>query len=294
MREVVKRNLSAWLFMAPYLLVFGFFMVQPILRGLGISFFRAGLGSVGNFVGIKNYTRALSDRNFWLTLGNTLLFVVVSTQVITAVGFSMAMIVNSKLRGQTFFRVIYFAPYVLSMAVVTGLWKFIFQPYLGLISNVTGIELFWLNTRWLSWIAILVTTTWWTVGFNMVLCLAGLQDIPEEILEAARIDGASRTQILFRIIIPIMGGVLVMVCMLQAIQSFKLFGQPYLMTLGGPGNHTKTIVHYIYQTGFLERNMGLSSAMSILFLLIVLFFTFMQNRLLSGIDYSSQKQGKNK
>ena len=281
MKESIKRNLTAWLFMAPYLVFFGFFMAQPILRGLGLSFFKAGLGTVGNFVGISNYKRVFGDVNFWHTLGNTLMFVVVSTQVITLVGFTMAMLVNAKLRGRTLFRLIYFAPYVLSMSVVTGLWRFIFQPYLGLFSIISGVELFWLSTRWLSWIAILVTTTWWTVGFNMILCLAGLQDIPEEIYEAARIDGASRKQILFRITIPMMSGVMVMVFMLQAIQSFKLFGQPYLLTLGGPGNHTKTIVHYIYQTGFLERNMGLSSAMSIMFLIVVLLFTLLQNRLLS-------------
>lgn len=282
MKESVKRNIVAWLFMLPYLLFFAAFMAYPIIRGFGLSFFKVSLGKQGVFVGLDNYIKIFGDKNFWQTLGNTLFFVLISTPVITAFGFIMAMLVNSKLRGTTFVRSVYFAPYVLSMSVVTGLWIFIFQPYLGLISTVTGNEMFWLTTKGLAWIAILATTIWWTIGFNMILCLAGLQDIPEEIYEAARIDGASGGQILFRITIPMMRGVLVMVIMLQAIQSFKLFGQPYLMTGGGPANHTKTIVHYIYQTGFVERNMGVSTAMSFIFFIVVLLFTFVQNKLLSS------------
>lgn len=281
MKENVKRNLMAWVFMAPYLVFFLAFLAFPIVRGLGLSFFRVSLGRPGTFIGIDNYIRVLTDFNFWHSLYNTLLFVVVSTPVITIVGFTMAMIVNSKLKGTTLIRSAFFAPYVLSMAVVTGLWIFIFQPYLGLISVITGVEMFWLSTRWLSWLAILITTTWWTVGFNMILCLAGLQDIPEEVYEAARIDGATRTQLLFSITLPMMRGVITMVFMLQAIQSFKLFGQTWLMTGGGPGNHTRTIVQYIYQLGFIERNMGVSATMSFLFFLVVLIFTFGQNKLLS-------------
>jgi len=280
-KESVKRNLTAWLFLAPYLVFFIAFLAFPIFRGFGLSFFRVSLGRPGTFVGFDNYVRVLTDTQFWLSLSNTLLFVVVSTPLITAVGFTMAMFVNSKLKGTAIIRSVYFAPYVLSMAVVTGLWIFIFQPYLGLLSVLTGVEMFWLSTRWLAWIAIIITTTWWTVGFNMILCLAGLQDIPEEVYEAARIDGASRTQLLFQITLPMMRPVLTMVFMLQAIQSFKLFGQTWLMTGGGPGNHTRTIVQYIYQIGFIERNMGVSSTMSFLFFLVVLLFTFGQSKLLS-------------
>lgn len=118
------------------------------------------------------------------------------------------------------------------------------------LTSCLGIsEMYWLNTRGLVWVAILVTTVWWTVGFNMILFLAGLQDVPEDVYEAARIDGAGRRQILFGITIPMMKDSIALVVMLQMIASFKLFGQTYLMSGGGPGTSTRTIVHYIYETG---------------------------------------------
>ena len=285
MKENTKKNITAWLFMLPYLVFFLGFLMFPILRGFYLSFFNARIGRMGDFIGLQNFVNILRDSSFWESLFNTLFFVVISTPTIAIMGFILALIVNSKLKGTTFFRSAYFVSYVLSMAVVTGLWKFILQPYTGLLSSFTTAmgmgEIFMLSTRWLAWVSVLITTLWWTVGFVMVLFLAGLQDIPEELYEAARIDGASSSQILFQITIPMLRGVMIMIFMLQSIQSFKLFGQTWLMTLGGPGTHTRTIVHYIYQTGFIERQMGRASAMSILFLIVVLVFTLTQGKLTS-------------
>ena len=140
-------------------------------------------------------------------------------------------------------------------------------------------EMYWLNTKGLVWIAILITTVWWTVGFNMILFLAGLQDVPEEIYEAAQIDGATKTQTLFRITIPMVKDSIALVVMLQMIASFKLFGQTYLMSGGGPGTSTRTIVHYIYETGFTNRHMGSAAAMSVAFFVVVLAASLLQNKL---------------
>lgn len=282
LKNIIKENIAAWLFLIPYLGFFICFLLFPILRGMYVSLFDAALGRESIFVGLENYVTIFKDKAFWQSLFNTLFFVVISTPAIVLVGFVFAIFVNSKLKGTTFLRVSYFASYVLSMAVVTGLWIFIYQPYTGLLSVITNAlglgEIYWLNTKWLVWFAILVTTIWWTVGFNMVLFLVGLQDIPDEIYEAAEIDGANSRQILFRITIPLLRDTTVLVILLQTISSFKLFGQTYLMASGGPGTHTRTLVHYIYETGFTNRRMGLAAAMSVAFFVVVLLVSLLQNK----------------
>lgn len=280
----LKSNLTAWCFLVPFLLFFFGFLLYPIIKGMNLSLYDATLGGKMIFHGLSNYTTMVQDKGFWEALFNTLFFVLISTPTIVLVGFILAMFINSRLKGTTFIRVCFFSPYVLSMSVVTGLWIFIFQPYTGLVTQVTNMlgidEMYWLNTKGLIWGAILITTVWWTVGFNMVLFLAGLQDIPSDIYEAARIDGASPRQILFRVTIPMLRDTIDLVIMLQTIASFKLFGQTYLMAGGGPGTYTRTIVHYIYETGFTNRNMGRAAAMSVAFFLVVFAITMIQNKIL--------------
>ena len=259
--------------------------MYPILKGMKLSLYDSTLGGKEVFIGLGNYVEMFQDSGFWESLWNTVFYVFISTPVMVVVGFIFALFINSKIKGITFIRTCLFSPYVLSMSVVTGLWIFIFQPYTGLVTRLTsclGIsEMYWLNTRGLVWVAILVTTVWWTVGFNMILFLAGLQDVPEDVYEAARIDGAGRRQILFGITIPMMKDSIALVVMLQMIASFKLFGQTYLMSGGGPGTSTRTIVHYIYETGFTNRHMGSAAAMSVAFFAVVLAASLIQNRIFS-------------
>ncbi|WMC91444.1 carbohydrate ABC transporter permease [Kineothrix sp. MB12-C1] len=283
-----KENLIAWCFVLPFLFFFLGFLLYPILKGMNLSLYDATLGGKTSFVGIENYIKMFGDKGFWQAMFNTLFFVLISTPAIVLVGFTFAMFINSKLKGTTFIRACLFSPYVLSMSVVTGLWVFIFQPYTGLVTQLTKVlgvgELYWLNTKWLVWIAVLITTVWWTVGFNMILFLAGLQDIPTDIYEASRIDGANARQILFMITIPMLRDTIALVIMLQTIASFKLFGQTYLMAGGGPGTHTRTIVHYIYETGFTNRRMGSAAAMSFAFFIVVFAITMLQNKILGKKD----------
>ncbi|MCI8415986.1 MAG: sugar ABC transporter permease [Lachnospiraceae bacterium] len=285
-QKVIKKNLVAWCFLLPFLYFFVNFLLFPIIKGIHLSLYDSTLGGSQSFAGLSNYFAMFQDKNFWNSMFNTLFFVVISTPTIVLVGFIFAMFINSKLKGTIFIRACLFSPYVLSMSVVTGLWIFIFQPYTGLVTQMTaklGVgEMYWLNTKWLVWLAILITTVWWTVGFNMVLFLAGLQDIPDEIYEAARIDGANSRQILFRITIPMLKDTITLVILLQTIASFKLFGQTYLMAGGGPGTHTKTIVHYIYETGFTNRKMGYAAALSFAFFVVVFLVTLLQNKLLGS------------
>ncbi|NLK06304.1 MAG: sugar ABC transporter permease [Spirochaetales bacterium] len=281
-----KESFAAWLFMLPFLALYAAFLLFPIFRGLYTSFTNARLVGSVRFIGLENYAEMLADKDFWGSMGNTLYFVLISTPTIVVVGFILAMLINSKLKGTTFLRTAYFSSYVLSMSVVTGLWIFIFQPYTGLINTIVtrfgGQEIFWLSTRGIVWLAILMTTVWWTVGFDMVLFLAALQNIPSEMYEAAEIDGASKAQVLFKITIPMLRESTVLVVMLQMIASFKLFGQTYLMAGGGPGTHTRTIVHYIYESGFTNRRLGYASTMSIAFFLVVLGFSLLQRKLFAN------------
>ena len=283
-KNAVRENITAWCFIIPFLLFFLCFLLYPILKGMKLSLFDATLGGRTFFIGIQNYAAMFQDKGFWQAMFNTLFFVVISTPTIVLVGFIFAMFINSRLKGTIFIRTCFFSPYVLSMSVVTGLWIFIFQPYTGLVTQLTNVlgigEMYWLNTKWLVWLAILITTVWWTVGFNMILFLAGLQDIPEDIYEAARIDGANSRQMLFSVTIPMLKDTTVLVIMLQTIASFKLFGQTYLMAGGGPGTHTRTIVHYIYETGFTNRRMGRAAAMSVAFFVMVFIITMLQNKVL--------------
>lgn len=282
-KKAIKDNLIAWCFLLPFLFFFVNFLLYPILKGVRLSLFDSTLGGKETFIGLGNYIKMFQDGNFWNSLFNTLFFVVISTPAIVLVGFIFAMFINSKLKGTTFIRACLFSPYVLSMTVVTGLWTFVFQPYTGLVTQMTakiGIgEMYWLSTKWLVWFSVLVTTVWWTVGFNMVLFLAGLQEIPDDLYEAARIDGANSRQVLFQITIPMLRNTTVLVVMLQVIASFKLFGQTYLMAGGGPGRHSQTIVHYIYENGFTNRKMGYAAAVSFAFLIVVFLVTMLQNRL---------------
>ncbi|MCX7970127.1 MAG: sugar ABC transporter permease, partial [Negativicutes bacterium] len=225
------------LLIAPFMVFYLLFTVYPLAAGLALSFFDGSIGGEMLFVGLKNYLRLLADGIFWRTLGNTVLFVVISTPVMTGVGLGLALLVDSRLRGSTVLRTVLFAPFVLSISVISSIWAYIFMPYTGLASFIChrlGVEgeILWLNTPVWAWLVIVVATVWWTVGFNMVLFLAGLQEIPGYLYEAARIDGAGRWRRFWDVTLPSLKGLLMLVVALQVIASFKLFGQPFLITGG--------------------------------------------------------------
>jgi len=284
--EVMKNNISAWLFLFPFLFLYGWFMLYPIIKGFYISLTKGSFGVESEFVWFENYIEMFKDYHFWEALWNTVYFVFISTPTIVVIGLIMALIVNSKLVGTSFLRSIFFMPYMLAISVVTSIWVFILQPYTGLLNSILhqlGIEkeIFWLSEPTLAWFSILFATLWWTVGFNMVLFLAGLQEIPDEIYEAAEIDGAGPWKKFWYITLPSLKGVMVLVIILQSIASFKLFGQPWLMTGGGPGTSTRPLVQYIYEVGFKEWNPGYASAMSYVLFLVMIIFAFIQYKLMS-------------
>ena len=275
----------AALFLLPFFLFYGLFTLFPVIKGFVMSLYTGRLGMEQTFYGLGNYIRMLEDSYFWQAIGNTLLFVIVSTPLVVVMGLSFAMIANSRFKGAMFVKIAVFLPYVLSISVISKLWVYIFKPYTGLINNVLiniGIideQIMWFDSSILSWITILVATLWWTVGFNTILFLAGLKEIPDSLYEASSLDGANYFQQFIYITLPNLKRIVTMIVLLQMISSFKLFGQPWLMTGGGPSRSTRPIVQYIYQEGFNNWDSGYASAMSYALLLIMIATTLIFNKI---------------
>lgn len=288
-KNKMKSNLTALTFLLPLLIFYIAFMILPMINGFITSFTTGDFGVESKFYGLRNYIYMIKDKYFWQAMGNTLYFVVISTPAIVVFGLIFALIINSKIKGTTFLRTIFFIPYVLSISVLTSIWKFILQPYTGLLNAILhqlGIkpEIYWLGSTPLAWLSILVVTLWWTVGFNMILFLAGLQDIPDSLYEAASIDGANSWRQFWSITVPSLRGVIILVVLLQMVASFKLFGQPWLLTGGGPGTSTRPMVQYIYQTAFRNWDPGYASSLSYVLFMAIGLFTFLQHKLTSKKD----------
>lgn len=273
---MVKRfeNSSAYSFLGPFLLIYILFTVYPVFQAVWMSLFDWDLLSVQrSFEGLRNYVEMfVGDPSFWRTLGNTFVFVVLSSPAIIGMGLLLALGLSGPRGG--WLRTIFFSPYVLSVAVATLLWGFMLSPQQGLIGAAMmafGLEpLAWLTNPDLAMHGIVLTTLWWTVGFNMVLFIAGLQDIDGFLYEAATIDGAGSVRKFISITLPGLKHTLTTVGILQIIASFQIFGQVYIMTRGGPGGATRVLIQYIYETGFRDFRLGYASAMSVV-LFVVMF-----------------------
>jgi multiple sugar transport system permease protein len=262
------------------LIFFIIFVGYPFFNGLYISFLNYDYlrPEKTTFVGFQNYidlfkAGSVKFNEFWNSLSNTVEFVIYSVPFLVTIPLGLAVLLNTKIKGRNFFRAIYFAPWVLSVAVISLIWWWIFQSQGGLLNyylNEIGIE----GPRWLStvpwaWVAIVVATVWWTMGFNMVILLAALQDIPDHLYEAASIDGASNWQQFRYITLPMLQPVLLFIITTTIIASFNLFGQPLMMTRGAPaqptgGGATEPVMMRIFNEGFVRPFQGSAAAMSFL------------------------------
>lgn len=268
-------NLSGYGFMLPFLIVYVLFLLWPVILMLRMSFFNWSLDGHGttDFLGLGNYGAVLSDPNFWQALWNTAVFTLISTPVIVVVSFILALLCNRAIPAKGFFRTIFFAPFVIPVSVVVIIWNWLYEPGFGLydgtlaLFNIPGVN--WLTQPGLAMISIVILTLWWTVGFSFVLYLAGLQQIPRELLDAASIDGASGWARTRWVTVPLLGRITALVVILQIIASLQVFGQIYLLTTGGPNFSTRPVVQYIYESGFSELRVGFASAMSFIFFIVV-------------------------
>ena len=276
-----NNNLSGWAFATPFLVFFLVFLVWPILYGFYMSLTGKSLtGANDNLIGFANYAEALGDADMWRSLGNTLYFTVISTVPLVLVALVMAALLNIGLPAQWLWRLSYFAPYLLASTVVSLFFTWMYNPQLGLINEfLTGIGLprvAWLNDPNVAMWAIVIATLWWTVGFNFLLYLAAMQNIPAQHYEAASLDGAGAWRQFFSITLPQLTPTTVMIVLLQILASLKIFDQVYQMTAGGPGGSTRPVVQYIFETGFTGYRLGYSAAISYIFFGLIVVISVMQ------------------
>jgi len=282
-----RRSISGLLYIAPFFVLFGFFLAWPTVYGLYLSFTDRNLAgsAAAQLVGFANYVEAFGDSLMWRTLGNTLLFTVGSTIPLVIVALALALLVNLKLKGQWLWRLSFFMPYLLASTVVSLIWIWLFNPDLGAVNAVLGAVGIqgpaWLQDPQTAMAAVIIATVWWTVGFNFLLYISGMQNIPEQVYEAASVDGASGWRQLFSITLPLLGRTTALVVALQVLASIKVFDQIYQMTSGGPADSTRTILEYVYDAGFSNYRLGYASAISYIFFLVVIILSLVQLRIFS-------------
>ncbi len=264
---------TPWLFLAPYLALFATFVLAPIFYGIWISL-KAYDYLLPNqpWVGLDNYRKLFSPDsttydNFWNSLQATGIFTLFSVPLLLVIPLLVALIMNERFPGRNLFRAVYFAPYVLGVVVVAMLWRFLLDRNIGMVNQYLGglglpDKIPWLTSVPEAWVALVGVTVWWTLGFNAVIYLAGLQDISAELYEAARVDGANRWQSFWNVTIPGLRPVLSFVTMITIIASANMFGQSFLMTQGQPGTETRTAIYQIAETGLRNAQMGDAAAMS--------------------------------
>lgn len=224
------------------------------------------------------------DSLFWASLEHTLQFTLLSTPLIIGLGLAMALAVNSRHRGGRFYQVAFFVPYVLPISVATLVWTNVLSPGRGILSEFLanfGVEpISWLGDQRFAMVAIVAMTAWWTVGFNLVMFSAGLQDVDPTLYEAAMLDGAGTWQRFVHVTLPGLRHVLALVLVIQVILGFAVFGQVNIMTSGGPGNATRTLVLHLYETGFTQKHLGAAAAMAIFLFAAMFVIALVQLRLM--------------
>lgn len=265
---------SHGLFILPYFAIFALLLVFPLIWGIWLSLHKVDLFGPGRFVGLTNYVRVLADPVFLQALRNTVVFVLVSVPVLVGLGLFLALALNRTTRTTSFLRGLFFSSSVLSVTIVTLIWRFVFIPGDGLmqvIFETLGTEpIGFLSTSGWSLFSVGVATVWWCLGLPMMLFLAALQQIPGDLYEAAALDNASPWRVLTRITLPSIARTIMLVTIIQIVMQFQLFGQAQLMTNGGPNGTSRPLVMYIYEVGFVRWDIGKGAAASQILFLIIL------------------------
>ena len=288
MTKRTRRRGAAWWFVVPALLVIAVFFFLPVLAALIMSltdFDIYALADVHNlrFVGLRNYWRLLQTPLFWQAFRNTLYFVIVGVPLSIGASLGAALLLNSRLaRFQGFFRTALFAPVVTTLVAVAVIWRYLFNTRYGFLNyaltqfGIAPID--WLGDPHWAMPAIILFAIWKSFGYNMVILLAGLQGIPQELYEAARIDGASAPRQFRYITLPMLAPIIAMVSILTIAGYFQLFAEPYVMTQGGPLQSTVSVLYFMYEEGFKWWNLGSASAVAFILFLFIFSVTVIQVR----------------
>ncbi|MBC8077051.1 MAG: sugar ABC transporter permease [Chloroflexales bacterium] len=283
-RAVRTEWLPGYLCVLPALLVISVFSIFPVLYSLGLSLFSWDfIAPQPTFVGLRNFERLFRSADFWQVLRNTLFFSVGTVALILVCSLALALVLDVRLRGIAFFRALFFVPHLTPMVAIATLWLFMYNPDTGVINaalGLFGIE----GPRWLqstTWAlpALIIMKTWKAVGYYTVLFLAGLQGIPADLHEAAKVDGARLLQRIRYVTLPLLSPMILFVVVISVIGSFQDFDQVFVMTNGGPLNSTNVLVYYLYEQAFQNYRVGLGSAVAVVLLVILAAFTVLQLRL---------------
>jgi multiple sugar transport system permease protein len=280
--------LTPYLFLLPGLLLFVAFRLYPLIEGLRLSFTNARLGRAQYaYVGLANYGRLLEDTRFHVSLVNTAFYTVASTLPILAIPLALAIALDRGVALRTILRGAFFFPFTLSVVTVGLAWLWLLDPVVGPFTyylKALGLpSRSWLADPATAMWAIIVTSVWWVTGYYLVIYLAGLQDIPRELYEAAALDGAGGWRTFWAVTVPLLRPVFLFVFVTHAIGSFQIFGQVFILTQGGPGDATRTVVQHLYETAFQNFfQFGSASAMAWVLFAVILVFSLLQFRLLRG------------
>jgi multiple sugar transport system permease protein len=275
-----ERDWRGLLFVAPFVALYSFILLFPLLRGLWLSFNQVDLFGLGHFVGAANYVRLAHDPIFATSLRNTFVVTLMIVPALTVLSLALALALNSATRSAAILRGIFFSSAVLSVTIVTLIWRFVLAPDAGLLGYLWTAAgwtpLPFLSDTHLALPALAITTIWWSIGLPMFLFLAGLQQIPDDMYEAAALDNAGRWTTLWRITVPALRRTIVLVVMLQTAAQLQMFGQSQLLTAGGPSGASRTAVLFLFETAFAQWQLGYASAAAEVLFLIILAVTITQ------------------
>ena len=285
-----RRTGIAYIFLAPFLILFLVFIVAPAVFGLWMSLTDwSPFRDVQHFVGLSNYIDlftpgSATGGDFWRSMGATGIFVVASVPLLLVVPILVALLLDRKVHGSTLFRTIFFAPYVLGVAVIGVVWRYILDTQSGILNHLLGLVGLPSNIPWTvdvpwAWVSLVGVTVWWTMGLNTIIVLAGLKGINGDLYEAASLDGAGPFRTFFSVTLPGLRPVMLFITTTTILASANMFGQSYILTKGGPGNATRTAIMYIADQGLSQNNMAPAAAMSYVLFAILSIISIINFRL---------------
>ncbi|UNX53731.1 sugar ABC transporter permease [Georgenia sp. TF02-10] len=282
-RQVRRNTLIGWSFLLPNFLGFALLTLVPVVATFGIAFTEWDSYSTPEFLGLDNFERLLTDNNFRTALLNTLYYAAGHIPITLAVSLGLALLLNRKLRGVNFFRTAAFFPYITSIVAVAVVWNMLFNPSQGPVNQLlTGLGIDnppgWTSSPQWAMPAVIITSVWRDMGYYMILFLAGLQTVPPELYEAAKMDGANAWQRFRNVTLPSLRPTTFFVLMMLTIGSFKVFDLIVVMTDGGPGRSTLVLSQLIYREGIVNGRFGYSSAISLVLFVLVLGVSILQYR----------------
>lgn len=278
--------IAAFLFILPALTGTLIFIVLPVAASFGLSFAKWDLLNPIEFVGFDNYKLIFSEPLFYKILINTIVFAVATSVFGVIIPLVLAAILNSKIKCAEFFKTAYFLPFITPMIVIGVVWEWIFDPNIGLLNKVLQMNINWLyDTHW-AMPALIIVTVWKLIGYNMVIFLSGFSSVPDNLFEAAKIDGANPLQTFINVTVPMLSPTIFFVIIITAISSFQVFDLIYLMTEGGPLDSTNVLVYSIYKNAFEYFNVGKASAIAYVLFVIILCLTLVQWNLRKKFVYN--------